>query len=93
VFKDDDDELAAQLTLSRGELVALHALRLQMMKTDIAKERRRAIAERKQETLTRFHDEFSRSLRPLETPSRTPTCVTQTSHRNSLAPSASDPER
>lgn len=54
----DADDLADQLTLTPGEVVTLHALRLQMMRTDISKERRDAVKERKQLVFNEFHREF-----------------------------------
>lgn len=54
----DADDLADQLTLDPGELVTLHSLRLQMMRTDISEERRDARKERKQLVLNEFHRSF-----------------------------------
>ncbi|MFV1356936.1 cell division protein ZapB [Mycolicibacterium fortuitum] len=59
----DADNLADQLTLTPGELVALHALRLQMMRNDISQEHRDARRERKQLVFNEFHREFLVALR------------------------------
>lgn len=54
----DGDDLAAQLKMSSRELVTLHALRLQMMESDLSRERKEANTERKRAVLDQFHREF-----------------------------------
>jgi hypothetical protein len=56
-------DLADQLTLAPEELVTLHALRLQMMRTDMSQERSDARKERKQLVFNEFHRDFLVALR------------------------------
>jgi len=57
------DGLADQLTLTESELTTLHALRLQMMRTDIARERREVTRENKQRISNAIHTEFLVEMR------------------------------
>jgi len=57
------DGLADQLTLTESELATLHALRLQMMRTDISQERREVTRENKQRISNAFHTEFLVEMR------------------------------
>ena len=59
----DGDDLAAQLELSSNEVIILHALRLQMMESDLNRERRDGNAERKRAVLAQFHQEFLAALK------------------------------
>lgn len=59
----DADDLADQLTLTPDELVTLHALRLQMMRTDISQERRDARKQSKQLVFNEFQRNFLVALR------------------------------
>src|ERR1700761_3605545 len=59
----DADDLADQLTLAPAELVALHALRLQMMRTDMSQVRGDARRARKQLVFNEFHRDFLVALR------------------------------
>lgn len=57
-----DDDLASQLQLSAAEMLALHALRLQMMQLDVQRERRQKVREQKQDLIHQIHDAFLEDL-------------------------------
>ena len=57
-----DDDLASQLQLSADEMIALHALRLQMMQLDVQRERRQKVREQKQNLIRQIHDAFLQDL-------------------------------
>lgn len=57
-----DDDLASQLQLSADEIIALHALRLQMMQLDVQRERRQKVREQKQNLIHQIHDAFLQDL-------------------------------
>ena len=58
VVNPDSDGLASQLELSPDEVLTLHALQCQMMRTDLGRERKDRVRVRKSEILERFHAEF-----------------------------------
>jgi hypothetical protein len=62
----EDSGAAAQLKLSSLEIFALHALRRQMMRTDLRNEKNAKAKERKRETIRRHHSDFLTAMESVD---------------------------
>lgn len=65
-METDDGGSAEQLNLSTLEIFALHALRLQMMRTDLRNEKNAKGRERKRDIIRRHHSEFVAAMAPVD---------------------------